>query len=188
MRLFGPNLSLIIALADIVIIKSGASFRRSTVYIAWHYCVHFGITTSEAHCDTCIHTQAKANELELSKHWAQAAASRRQSQMKYGFWTLNIEVMHVSRLFCSQTSCTSTTADSDKIILNSTILVAVQLLLNYSLLTCIIFEKWMHDYVYIRYNIEDRLYFTLLSQSWPCLRQSITCQHLFERNREEAWS
>ncbi len=32
-----------------------------------------------------VFTQAKANELELSKHWAQSAATRRQAKMKYGF-------------------------------------------------------------------------------------------------------
>ena len=30
--------------------------------------------------------QAKANELQLLKHWGQAAATKRQTQMKYGFW------------------------------------------------------------------------------------------------------
>ena len=29
--------------------------------------------------------QAKANELQLLKHWGQAAATKRQTQMKYGF-------------------------------------------------------------------------------------------------------
>ena len=33
--------------------------------------------------------QAKANELQLLKHWGQAAATKRQTQMKYGFWFLH---------------------------------------------------------------------------------------------------
>lgn len=36
-------------------------------------------------CSYCPPPQAKANELKLLKQWGQSAASRRDTQMKYGF-------------------------------------------------------------------------------------------------------
>ena len=43
------------------------------------------ITSDCCMCDLCCSLQARARELELRNHWAQAAATRRQTQMKYGF-------------------------------------------------------------------------------------------------------
>ena len=58
------------------------------------------LITSKCHLHNsccCCSLQAKARELELRNHWAQAASTRRQTQMKYGFWwtsSLHKQVIH----------------------------------------------------------------------------------------------